>query len=613
MTKTESRPISESDMTKTESRPISEIIDCLDLLNAPIAEYQISGAINSFINKSDNKGLELPFSWKAEAMAFDFVHNCPNKDTGWGNYYGPKLFLNNGDGTATVSPSIKRVTHEILKYWEERSKQTDHPILKLRYADLVWDFSKNITEKYPHFSLAHTIIDSTITLIIKDCHKYKSDIIIKLKRALLVALQINDSDRINKLKDIIIQYEDNIAEVTEPKLWGFSFDLLLRNKKIKVSEEIKLKIIQDLENRLSKLSDVSNKENCVAAALSAKAAALRLAKHYKSLNQKEKTRNVLLKLGTAFEVAIEHASAIQSSGWLQNIYSIYIEYGLSDEAEEIAIKLKEIGPKVNEEMNPISHEMEISHDDMQKHINSIIYDDLESTFVGIAFHYTPKKDQVENQLKELAQQSPISYLLTKKIQDHQGRPIAFIGSIDDDLIGNIIHLIVQKIQISIVFLRRLMEEFISRFNLSPKKVVDYLYQSPAFDENKREIIFSGIRAYMEDDHLTAIHLLIPQIESAFRKLVEHTGCPVLKHSRNGGMHLKTLDELLRDQRIINIFGKDMSLYFRILLTDQRGWNLRNDICHGISPAATFQVYISDRIFHVLLCLGLVRDKADKSR
>jgi len=79
-------------MTKTESRPISEIIDSLDLLNAPIAEYQISGAINSFINKNDNKGLELPFSWKAEAMAFDFVHNCPNKDTGWGNYYGPKLF-----------------------------------------------------------------------------------------------------------------------------------------------------------------------------------------------------------------------------------------------------------------------------------------------------------------------------------------------------------------------------------------------------------------------------------------------------------------------------------------------------------------------------------------
>jgi hypothetical protein len=32
------------------------------------------------------------------------------------------------------------------------------------------------------------------------------------------------------------------------------------------------------------------------------------------------------------------------------------------------------------------------------------------------------------------------------------------------------------------------------------------------------------------------------------------------------------------------FGDNLSFYFRILLTDQRGWNMRNNVCHGISPA-----------------------------
>ena len=137
---------------------------------------------------------------------------------------------------------------------------------------------------------------------------------------------------------------------------------------------------------------------------------------------------------------------------------------------------------------------------------------------------------------------------------------------------------------------------------------DYFYQSQVFDEDKKAIIFDGIDAYLRNNHLAAIHLLIPQIEGGFRRLVEHTGGSVLKPSRGGGMHLKTLDELLRDQKIIDVFGEDMSLYFRILLTDQRGWNLRNDVCHGISPAATLQVNISDRVFHVLLCLALVRYK-----
>lgn len=595
-------------MTNIE-KSISEFIDNLKLLSKPFAEHKISGAVNSYIKEQNIK--DLAPQWLAEAMAFKFVQNYQNKETGWGTYYGPMMVLNNEDGTATESPSIRFVTPEILKYWEERSKKAEHPILKLRYADLVWDFSKNILDKSPHFSIAQTIVDSTIAVASTNCHKYETDVITKLERALFVAISINDSKRINELRDTIIKYEEMVAEDKKPGLWGFSFDLLLKNKKVPISEEVEQKIIQDLEDRLSKLSDTTNKENLEPWA--AESTALRLAGYYRSKNQKKHTRSVLLKFGTAFEVASEEASALQTSGWLQRVHSVYLEYGLREEAERIAIKLKEIGPKVNEEMKPISHEMKISHEDMQKYVNSIIGDDIKSTFVRIAVHYIPKKDHVENQLKDLAQKAPISYIVTRQIQDHQGRPVAFIGSLEDDLIGNIVHLSAQNMGISAVFLRRVIEEFISRFNVTPQTITDYFYMSPAFEEEKREIIYSGINAYLENNHLSAIHLLIPQIESAFRKLVEHTGGSVLKLSRGGGMHLKTFDEILRDQRVINIFGEDMSLYFRILFTDQRGWNLRNDVCHGIIPAATFQVNITDRVFHVLLCLALVRDKENNSQ
>lgn len=590
-------------MTNSE-KPVSEIIDRLDILSEPLTENKISGTVNSFIKENFDE--EIPPQWLAEAIAFDFVQSYQGKETSWGTYYGPMMVLNNEDGTTTESPSLRLVTPQILEYWEERSRKTEHPILKLRYADLVWDFSKHITGKSPHYSLAHTIVDSTIAIATQNCHKYETDVITKLERALSVALSINDSERINNLRDTIIKYEDKIGQDKKPGLWGFSFDFLIKNKKISISDALRHKIIQDLENRLSKLSDISQKENLEPWA--AEAAALRLAGYYRSINQQEYTRKALLKFGTAFEFACNDASAVQASAWLQRVYSIYLEYGLREEAEKIAIKLKEIGPKVNEEMKPISHEMQISHEDMKKYINSIIGDDLETTFVRIAVHYIPQKNKVENQLKNLVEKAPIAYLFPRQIQDHQGRPVALIGSLEDDLIGNIVHLTAQNMRISVVFLRRVIEEFIEKFKVTPENIIDYFYKSPVFDEDKKEIILSGIKAYLSDDHLSAIHLLIPQIECAFRKLVEHTGGSVLKHSRSGGMHLKTLDELLRDERIINIFGEDMALYFRILLTDQRGWNLRNDVCHGISPAATFQVNISDRIFHTLLCLALVRDK-----
>lgn len=80
-------------------KTIGGVIDNLDLLSEPFAEHQISGAINSFIKEKNKK--DIPPQWLAEAMAFDFVQDYQNKETGWGTYYGPMMVWNNQDGTAT--------------------------------------------------------------------------------------------------------------------------------------------------------------------------------------------------------------------------------------------------------------------------------------------------------------------------------------------------------------------------------------------------------------------------------------------------------------------------------------------------------------------------------
>jgi len=149
---------------------------------------------------------------------------------------------------------------------------------------------------------------------------------------------------------------------------------------------------------------------------------------------------------------------------------------------------------------------------------------------------------------------------------------------------------------------------IQRFGLTAEKLVEHLYLSPIFEENTREIIRDGLQAFMEDNHLVAAHLLIPQTEGAIRSLVEKAGGSVLKQGRVGGLQLKLLDELLRDQKTIEVLGEDMVLYFRILLTDPRGWNLRNNISHGMMTHDAFDATVSDRIVHALLCLALVRER-----
>jgi hypothetical protein len=55
-------------------------------------------------------------------------------------------------------------------------------------------------------------------------------------------------------------------------------------------------------------------------------------------------------------------------------------------------------------------------------------------------------------------------------------------------------------------------------------------------------------------------------------------------------------------------GEDASLYFRVLLTDPRGWNMRNSVCHGVPSSETFNWQVADRVVHTLLVLAQLRIK-----
>lgn len=72
-----------------------------------------------------------------------------------------------------------------------------------------------------------------------------------------------------------------------------------------------------------------------------------------------------------------------------------------------------------------------------------------------------------------------------------------------------------------------------------------------------------------------------------------------------------LGDVLRDPIIERCFNKDIQIYFKVLFTEPIGWNLRNDVCHGLSEINTFSNYTADRLIHVILILGLLRYNENK--
>ncbi len=568
-----------------------------------ISERDVSKAIQSI---KDPNLSELPMQLIAEAMAFDFWENYRNQETGWGTYYGPMFVFSNAEGTATEWPSVRKVTEQIINYWIDRAKTAKHPVLRARYADLVWDFQKLTTKEAPRYSMAQIVIDSTVEIARRNYHSHPVDVIKKLERALSLAIALNDGDRIQEVADATIAYEDAVTDDSKPGLWGFAYDLLFDNDKVKLSAVQRQKLIADLEGHLQRASDSSDNKEIDPWAV--EAAALRLAKHYRKIGNKEDTKRVIMAIKDAFMKTSAKASALQASAWLQRVYATLKEFGLSDEAEKISVQLREIGKKARSELKSFSYTMEVPKEKVEAYIAALTAGELEDALTRITAHYIPQKSEVEKQLKGLASKAPVAFLIPMELQDDAGRPLAKVGSIEEDLSGQTVKQMSQNLAIEAVFLRRVLESLVKQYPAFADRCVDYLFRSPIFKEDRRQIIQQGIEEYAKGNHMKAVHLIIPQIENAVRVLVETAGGSVLKPARGGGLHLKVLDDLLREPLLTQVFGEDTVFYFSAVLVDQRGWNLRNCVCHGLSDASEFGPHMSDRIFHVLLCLALVRKK-----
>lgn len=584
---------------------IKDILEPFDnLTNKSFDEHDISSALRKLMPEDKN---DIPDDLKSELMAFDFSENYQDKKTGWGTYFGPMMVWNNGDGTATESPSIKLITPEMIEYWWKRAKESSNPVLTARYCGLVWDFKNKITGENPTHEVCRLYISSLIEIANGDFHKYEVNTYTKLKRALSLAIGLNDDTLISRCKYAIINFEDRHSIDDKPGLWGYSFDLLIGNKRIRLTDEEERKIISDLEEKLARLT-VKDTATQKIDPWAAEAAAERLGIYYRRKQKDEDIKRVILEVGKAYDKIIGEASAMQASGWLDHLYKLYLKFNLNDEAETLLLKIRELGPKVTSELKPISHSFELPQKEINEYIEAMTAGEIQEVLFRIAVRYIPIKEQVKEQIFDLSKKAPLTFLIGQQIQDEKGRVIATIGSLEDDLEGHIVRQVSQSLSFSSIFLRAILNESISKKGLNKSDILRFISDTPIISKDRLEIIERGLDFYFLNDFLVCIHLLVPQIEEAIRNIIEFAGGNVLKPSRGAGYHLKTFDEILRDDIIKNSLGEDFADYFRILFTDQRGWNIRNSVCHGMATPHMFNAQTADRIIHALICLGLIHEK-----
>ena len=352
------------------SREVLETISGFDGRKTVFAESEVATAIAEALRALEQNGKVRKEEDRAEHIAFSLTPQAKDQPI----YFGPIAILRADDGSTREFPSLKSITAFMLEYWAGRGEEVTHSVLRMRYADLVWVLSKPVIRQAPSVSMAHAAIDNALDAVAIDDPEHEVERMRWVDRALDIALSIRDIQWIIRARDTMIDLEDRIAEDGRTGLWGFCFDTLLDNKNVPMSDQLRQKIVRDMENRLARVDGQHQKELDPHAV---EAAATRLVAYYKRIGDQLSTARVLCVYRDSFLRAVEGADPLLAQHWLRKAYEVLTAHGLAVETEEVVRRLRDHGAKAVGSLKPICASIDISPEEVQTFINDITGGTLE--------------------------------------------------------------------------------------------------------------------------------------------------------------------------------------------------------------------------------------------
>lgn len=150
-----------------------------------------------------------------------------------------------------------------------------------------------------------------------------------------------------------------------------------------------------------------------------------------------------------------------------------------------------------------------------------------------------------------------------------------------------------------------IQQIFSEHALERRDLAYLVIHHPFVPPGREGVYLEGIRAGFFGDWLTATHLLIPQLENSIRTVLTERGVITSKLDADKTQDERDLGWLLTHEKTKEIFGEAMVFNLRGILIERFGYNLRNNMSHGLmshegfySPGSVYLWWLTLR----LLCI-----------
>lgn len=133
-----------------------------------------------------------------------------------------------------------------------------------------------------------------------------------------------------------------------------------------------------------------------------------------------------------------------------------------------------------------------------------------------------------------------------------------------------------------------LQAFLLEHRVREADLAQLASQSPIIPQGRETLVGKALFAGFEQDLVTSLHLLVPQVEHLARWHLKAAGVKTTTLSSEGIENENGLSTLVDVPEFVAIFGEDLAFELKALFCDPFGANLRNEVAHGLLDAGSCQ-------------------------
>ena len=580
---------------------------------------------DSFHEKGRKKD-SLKAQWEIDFFNFQLIDgNCKPTWTG-----------TQEDGREFEYPSLKRITNEALEYLIARLDSSKNILLRARYSHILW-CSKRRHSKYAEISIDCylLLVDEFVKKDIKKPEEnYGNNVLQYIKNAYYLSQKVKY--KFDTVKNKIIELVKNFNPNSSYH-FALKFDLiklmLKHNKKFAGNDfEGIPDVCWNLAHKLMQEGRIHNSIDI-----------LQLGEKVEkktNTNQYEWQREI----ANAFETLTYNSTSNMSAiTFCKSAIQYYKRLKLKDKVIELENHFKKL--RENLELGEIKTEIDLTgHVKNCKRIASEISKLNSWEIINILINdknLLPRKSELELRVKKNAKDFPLQHLVPITIHDSAGNPVQHFSTDDEKLYYHIlnqysfdlrydksylIHEIIYKSIINEKITSDILLNFFRKYswfgqNLEKKvfnKIITYNWL-PLIMPAIHDYIFQiNNLLYVEGYYpnlVLAIDSLTLKLEGLFRDFCHFAGITTFyfkKDNQNRDLaREKDINILLREKPVQEFFDEDDLLFFKYLLVEKAGLNLRHKVAHSLMFFEEYNIYYFHLLFLCLLKLGKYNFKFSK--